>query len=284
MTEQNIIKLDKEQSKKLQFVQAATSKDRDSRPILERISVNGEIVGCDGFRLHAIEKTGNEEFDNLGGIVEIGKLRAGENFVEPVKDKDIQDIYPEYENICPQVQGGVMISLNPAFLADICKFADKGTSIQLMIHGSDKPIEVKGYCQDQEFYALIMPMHYSDGQEGYYKRFQPRKSISAEDHPKSNGESEPDQDINPDITGATEQVGKIADIVNESDNVHIVHPERETSKPKTVVCDNCLTAAYDEGAQDKDMQIDVCLNLGADIADHRCESFDGGGKCSCSCH
>lgn len=51
----------------------------------------------------------------------------------------------------------------------------------------------------------------------------------------------------------------------------------------TKICDECLTAAYDEGATDAETQEEVCLSMGADIADHYCESTDAGTACSCAC-
>jgi len=46
------------------------------------------------------------------------------------------------------------------------------------------------------------------------------------------------------------------------------------------VCDSCLTAAYDEGAKDRQMQEYVCTQLGAEIPDHNCDEWE---KCECGC-
>lgn len=56
------------------------------------------------------------------------------------------------------------------------------------------------------------------------------------------------------------------------------------------VCDSCLTAAYDElgemgGDTDLAMQRTVCLEMGADIADHLCDEIEEPdlGPCACAC-
>ena len=55
---------------------------------------------------------------------------------------------------------------------------------------------------------------------------------------------------------------------------------------QAVVCDGCLTAAYDEGAGDPGLQRTVCLDMGADIADHLCDAREepGTGPCACACN
>lgn len=51
------------------------------------------------------------------------------------------------------------------------------------------------------------------------------------------------------------------------------------------VCDSCLTAAYDEGATDRQTQRTICIEFGADIADHLCDAVEEPGtKCACACH
>ena len=55
--------------------------------------------------------------------------------------------------------------------------------------------------------------------------------------------------------------------------------------PPEEVCDDCLTAAYDEGAVDKQLQVQICTTMGADIADHTCEAVDEPDtRCACECH
>ncbi len=49
------------------------------------------------------------------------------------------------------------------------------------------------------------------------------------------------------------------------------------------VCDECMTAAYDEGAEDEDMQAEICRSMGADMADHTCERVETNKACACAC-
>ena len=58
---------------------------------------------------------------------------------------------------------------------------------------------------------------------------------------------------------------------------------------ETKVCDTCVNAAADEvGGPGEEMELytEVCLMLGADIADHLCDETesDGGVRCDCPCH
>lgn len=52
------------------------------------------------------------------------------------------------------------------------------------------------------------------------------------------------------------------------------------------VCDECLTAVYDETSiqLDANEQQLMAMEMGADIADHRCEQFDNGDPCDCACY
>ena len=52
-----------------------------------------------------------------------------------------------------------------------------------------------------------------------------------------------------------------------------------------MVCDSCMTAAYDEGAQPED-QATICETLGADIPDHLCDAREEPdlAPCRCACN
>lgn len=60
----------------------------------------------------------------------------------------------------------------------------------------------------------------------------------------------------------------------------------------TSICDNCLTAAADEvvmlspeAAEDRALLEQICINQGADIADHSCLEVEGyADRCDCACH
>lgn len=52
------------------------------------------------------------------------------------------------------------------------------------------------------------------------------------------------------------------------------------------VCDNCLDAANDLGAEDKEMQEILCREIGSELIDHSCitvEEPELGETCECLC-
>ena len=54
------------------------------------------------------------------------------------------------------------------------------------------------------------------------------------------------------------------------------------------VCDSCLDAAYDEAGslfddEDGTPAEEICLTLGADIADHLCDEIETQGEVRCDC-
>lgn len=53
-----------------------------------------------------------------------------------------------------------------------------------------------------------------------------------------------------------------------------------------MVCDTCKDAVRDEGGEHlTNPEVEsLCRSMGADIADHRCEQFDGGDGCDCACY
>jgi len=59
-----------------------------------------------------------------------------------------------------------------------------------------------------------------------------------------------------------------------------LEPEGSVSR----ICDSCLEAAGDEGAEDDIAEL-VMLELGDDVADHICDATESGGaiKCLCPC-
>lgn len=52
----------------------------------------------------------------------------------------------------------------------------------------------------------------------------------------------------------------------------------------TRICDSCMDAAQDEGAQNLETIRFLCLEMGADITDHDCEARQEGRHCDCACH
>lgn len=49
------------------------------------------------------------------------------------------------------------------------------------------------------------------------------------------------------------------------------------------VCDSCMTAAYDLGAQTAAEQIEIIQIMGADIPDHMCDRFEEPDEIECDC-
>lgn len=50
------------------------------------------------------------------------------------------------------------------------------------------------------------------------------------------------------------------------------------------VCDSCIDSAiYNDGA-DEMIAETVCVDMGAEISDHICESTNTGVFCDCACH
>ena len=52
----------------------------------------------------------------------------------------------------------------------------------------------------------------------------------------------------------------------------------------TRICDSCMDAAQDQGAQNLDAIRFLCIHIGADITDHTCEAHQEGRRCDCACH
>ena len=52
----------------------------------------------------------------------------------------------------------------------------------------------------------------------------------------------------------------------------------------TEICDDCLTAMYDEGARSLKEQQDMAMLMGDEVADHICDrTEDKTAKCDCQC-
>ena len=151
-----VVRLDKSKTKLAQFIQRAQSTDT-ARPILNGINVNGEVVACDGWRLHSISTRALPELDAFTGeTVDLGKIRAGENLLE---GEVIDGTFPDYDQIIPKTDPIVVFGANPAFLVDAIKTFDKGEAVTIKVHGPNNPIELHGTIDGVDVYALIMPMH-----------------------------------------------------------------------------------------------------------------------------
>lgn len=63
-----------------------------------------------------------------------------------------------------------------------------------------------------------------------------------------------------------------------------VFNQSDYTMTKQNVCDNCLTAVYDEdGSLNQEEQTQIAITMGNEIIDHICEP-DEGYECYCLCH
>jgi hypothetical protein len=59
----------------------------------------------------------------------------------------------------------------------------------------------------------------------------------------------------------------------------------QKQKQEAVVCDECLTAASDEGCRTKEEQMTICTAFGSEIHDHICLKREGDqDRCDCLCN
>ena len=58
-----------------------------------------------------------------------------------------------------------------------------------------------------------------------------------------------------------------------------------TFDPQYPVCNDCMDAAYDLGATDRYTQIQLCVEIGAELIDHTCITVEepDSVKCACMC-
>jgi len=157
----NTVKLTRFQSKLAKWLQSAASDD-PARGILRGINVQDTYsVTADGYRMHAINQP---ILEDERGTFELGKVRAGENIVEP---QEVKGEYPDFSFILPTKTPVFEIAVDPALLIDALKGMPKGKPVHLRFFGDLEPMEIMGKVEpsrnDTEddpvyVYALIMPM------------------------------------------------------------------------------------------------------------------------------
>lgn len=62
----------------------------------------------------------------------------------------------------------------------------------------------------------------------------------------------------------------------------MTYAESARERAAVEVCEGCIMAAEDDGAEDEIAEI-VCREYGSDIADHICEAREEGEPCGCAC-
>jgi hypothetical protein len=72
--------------------------------------------------------------------------------------------------------------------------------------------------------------------------------------------------------------------MNATDQLAWDSMESTRTARHTRICDSCMDAAQDEGAQNLEAIRFLCIEVGADINDHSCEAHQEGRRCDCACH
>jgi hypothetical protein len=157
-----ITKLNRHMSNVVRWLQSAASQD-DARQILTGIRCNDYSVACDGLRIHAVPDKIVEHEDGETQVLNFGKIRAGENIVEPER-VDTRATYPNVEAIYPTGEPVMEIAIDPRILIECIKGFPKGKPALLRFYGDNNPFEVFGKIETgkEEYtdaYAVIMPMH-----------------------------------------------------------------------------------------------------------------------------
>jgi DNA polymerase III sliding clamp (beta) subunit (PCNA family) len=147
-----IIKGTKEESALIRWVQKAQSKD-SARPVLEGMLVeNGNILACDGFRIHAAP-TPSALVDGKG--VYQGKVPAGD-FIAELEEICEATPYPDYAAIMPSGEPEFHIHVDPKFLVEALAGFD--STVELRFFGKTQPMELTGtFKDDTNLYVILMP-------------------------------------------------------------------------------------------------------------------------------
>jgi len=166
-----IIHLDKKQNKVLRWISKAAAKGT-SRPVLAGINVDGALVGCDGFRLHAAKVPAGELEHAQGQTLAVGKVPASAQVVD-VETVDTDTPYPDY-SVCmpaPTDEPCFEFAVDAKLLREALE-GMKGRSgiVRLRFYAPaeskytgelfNHAMEVYGELEDgMPGYALIMPIH-----------------------------------------------------------------------------------------------------------------------------
>lgn len=153
-----IVRMTKKENKLLRWLQKAIANDV-SRPALNGVNVNGAMVTCDGFRLHATRHILPALAEGDNAIVEFDAVRAGQELAEPAPVPDCT--YPDIHSIVPTTEPELSVYVNRKYLQDAIAMADgKDGRVRLVFRGDTSPVEVYGRTSDDEpCYALVMPIY-----------------------------------------------------------------------------------------------------------------------------
>ena len=153
MDNKYIKQVNKEDAKALKWVSHACSKDR---PTLTGIKINnGEIVACDGFRLH-IAPTPTALVEGDGSILKpVNTLTVTPKIEE---FEVIEADYPDVESITNQDPEQVTssIAISQKLLADLKSMPTESNMLTFTFTKDSEPIHISGA---EGYRAVIMPMH-----------------------------------------------------------------------------------------------------------------------------
>jgi len=161
-----IVRITKEENRSLRWAAKAATTDAD-RPILQGLNVSDEaIIGCDTFRLHAVQPIADAPQHNGSGSVtlQFGKIPASASILEA---EPVEGNYPDFRQIIPG-QGPrvppdpVVICFNPSYLREALEGMEGMVELRIRADQGLEPVEILGHQDGNARYALVMPMHNGD--------------------------------------------------------------------------------------------------------------------------
>ena len=160
----NFVTLGRSDSKILKWVQSAISKDDARATLTGTYFHDNKMVCADGWRLNVTDIP--KGLENIAGLKDTGKVRAGENILEL---SDIEGQFPDYDQIIPKGDPTIRIGVNPLFLMEVLKGLDKDAILIIDITTPSQPIALRSKIEGQDTLTVLMPMHISGGSEYYLK-------------------------------------------------------------------------------------------------------------------
>ena len=167
-----IIKGTKDESTLIRWVQKGAATDK-IRPGLTGINVaDNHMVACDGFRCHAAKAP-----ECLPDGILKGKIPAGD-FVaelEPIDEK-----YPDYHQVFPTGPVAFSIAVSAKYLREALAGMDPARPTILRFFSTSGALEVFGKDKNEnDLYALVMPMHVSEPEKGGWRPTKPNAEMLA---------------------------------------------------------------------------------------------------------
>lgn len=152
MSDEFVIKGDKEASQIVRLLQTCTSKD-DSRPVLMCVHVqNGLAEATDGHRTMTVPAP-EELPEGLTRIESKAKVSA-----LLVNAKTEEGMFPDIGAVAPKREPVFVINVNPKTLGEVLMELSRVTDrVRFEFHGPDSPFSVRS-TGEEKFYSLGMPV------------------------------------------------------------------------------------------------------------------------------